>query len=168
VGPYVRRTTRPYAAMAPYMTASPPPEAARVPAHLWIVGVLSLLWNAIGAFDYLMTKLQADWYMSRFTPEQLEYFYSFPAWAVAAWAVGVWCAFAGSAALLARSRFAVYLFALSLVGLALTTVYTNVLTDGTAAMGGGVGYIIFSALIWVILIALLIYSRAMTRRGVLR
>ena len=31
---------------------------ARAPMHLWIVGVLSLLWNAMGVFDYLATKLR--------------------------------------------------------------------------------------------------------------
>jgi hypothetical protein len=59
------------------MTASP--AAARTPAHLWIVGVLSLLWNAMGAFDYTATRLRLDFYMSQFTPQQLDYFYNFPA-----------------------------------------------------------------------------------------
>ena len=32
--------------------------AARTPAHLWIVGILSLLWNGFGAYDYLMTRMR--------------------------------------------------------------------------------------------------------------
>ena len=43
----------------------------KAPVHLWIVGGLSLLWNAFGAFDYLMTQLQVEAYMSQFTEEQL-------------------------------------------------------------------------------------------------
>lgn len=144
------------------------PYAARTPVHLWIVGAMAVLWNAVGAFDYLMTKLRVDAYMGQFTAEQLEYFYAFPAWATAAWALGVWCALGGSVALLLRTRFAVHLFSLSLLGLALTTVYTNIITDGTAAMGESVGYLIFSIAIWVILIGLLVYSIMMRRRGVLR
>ena len=27
------------------------------PKHLWIAGILSLLWNGYGAYDYLMTEL---------------------------------------------------------------------------------------------------------------
>jgi hypothetical protein len=27
----------------------------RVPIHLWIVGILALLWNAYGCYDYVMT-----------------------------------------------------------------------------------------------------------------
>jgi hypothetical protein len=53
--------------------------AVRTPWHLWVVGAVSLLWNAMGAFDYLMTQSRAEWYMSQFTAEQLDYFGSFPA-----------------------------------------------------------------------------------------
>ena len=57
---------------------------ARRPWHLWLVGILGLLWNLVGAYDYLMTQTQNVSYMSQFTPEQLEYFYGFPTWVVAA------------------------------------------------------------------------------------
>jgi len=62
----------------------------RTPVHLWVVGVLALLWNAMGAFDYLATQFKLEFYVKQFTPEQLSYFYGFPAWAVAGWAFGVW------------------------------------------------------------------------------
>jgi hypothetical protein len=143
-------------------------RASRTPLHLWIIGGVSLIWNAFGAFDYLMTQLRVDAYMSSFTPEQLDYFYSYPAWAVAAWATGVWFAFGGSIALLLRSRFAVPIFSISLLGLIVTTIYTNFLSDGMAAMGGSMGYIVFSAVIWIVLIGLLVYSIAMRQRGVLK
>ena len=74
----------------------------KAPVHLWIVGIVSLLWNAMGVFDYLATQLELESYMSQFTEEQLAYFYGFPAWSVAAWAFGVWGAVAGSVGLLDR------------------------------------------------------------------
>src|SRR3546814_7159427 len=37
----------------------------KTPWHLWVVGVLSLLWNAVGAFDYTMTKLNDADYLDR-------------------------------------------------------------------------------------------------------
>jgi hypothetical protein len=144
-------------------------EGVRTPVHLWIIGVLALLWNGFGAFDYAMTMFRVEAYMSQFTPEQLDYFYSFPTWAVAAWATGVWSAVGGSLALLLRSRFAVHLFGLSLLGLVVTTIYTNVITDSTAVMGDDLMvYVIFSVIIWIVLIGLLWYSIAMSRTGVLR
>ena len=68
-------------------------ESTKAPWHLWVIGVLTLLWNAMGAFDYLMTQTQNEAYMSEFTPEQLEFFYNFPTWMVAFWALAVWVAY---------------------------------------------------------------------------
>src|SRR3546814_13177448 len=86
---------------------------AKTPVHLWAVGVLSLLWNAVGAFDYMMTKLGNADYLSAFTPEQIAYFQGFPLWANIGWAFGVWGSVLGSILLLARSRHAVTAFARS-------------------------------------------------------
>ena len=138
---------------------------SKAPRHLWIVGVLAVLWNAIGAFDYSATQLRLDWYMSSFTPEQLAYFYGFPAWAVAAWAVAVWSSLGGSVGLLLRKHWAVGLFGLAIVAMMVTSIYNFGLSDGAALMGPGA--IAFSIVIWVIAFALFFYARAMARRGVL-
>jgi hypothetical protein len=140
-------------------------QTTKAPLHLWIVGVLAVLWNAIGAFDYTATQMRIEAYMSAFTPEQLEYFYSFPAWTVAAWAFGVWGALLGSIALLLRKAWAVWAFGISIAGMLLTTIHNFVLTDGAALMGPGA--MAFSAVIWVIALFLLFYARAMAKRGVL-
>jgi hypothetical protein len=142
--------------------------AVRAPWHLWVVGVISLLWNAMGAFDYIMTQSRSEWYMSQFTQEQLDYFYSFPAWADASWALGVWGAVLGSVALLLRRSWAVWLFGISIIGLVLTTIYNFVLTDGAAMMGDGATVWILTLLVWAITIALFVYARWLTRTGVLR
>ena len=141
-------------------------ESSKTPVHFWIVAIISLLWNAIGAFDYTATKLKLDFYMSQFTPEQLEYFYGFPAWMVAAWAIGVWGSFLGSVGLVLRQKWAVFLFGASIAGLAVSTLYNFILTDGAEAMGSGAA--IFTGVIWLIILFLFFYSRAMASRGVLR
>jgi hypothetical protein len=139
---------------------------ARAPRHLWIVGILALLWNAIGAFDYTATQLRVESYMSQFTPQQLEYFYGFPAWAVAAWAIAVWSSLLGSLALLLRKTWAVWLFGIAIAGMLTTALYNFVLTNGLEVMGRGAG--IFTIVIWVIAFGLFFYARAMAKRGVLR
>ena len=138
----------------------------KAPLHLWIVGAVTLLWNAVGAFDYVAMQLRIGPYMSRFTPEQLEYFDGFPAWTVAAWALGVWGSLLGSLFLLLRKRWAVWLFGIAIAGLAVTTLHNFVLTDGAAVMGSGAA--VFSAVIWAIALFLFFYARAMAKRGVLR
>ena len=140
-------------------------QRTKTPVHLWIVGILSLLWNAVGAFDYSATHLRYEPYMSQFTPEQLEYFYGFPAWVVACWAVGVWGAFLGSIALLLRKGLAVLLFGASILGLAGSSVYNFVLSDGMTAMGEG--GVMFTGVIWIIALFLFFYAQAMAKRRVL-
>lgn len=141
-------------------------SAVAVPRHLWVVGVLALLWNSIGAFDYLMTESRNEAYMRQFTPEQLAYFYAFPAWVVATWALAVWGGVLGSILLLLRRQWAVPVFAVSLVTMVLTTIYNFVLTDGLGVMG--IGGAIFSAVIFAIAVALYLYARRLARAGVLR
>ena len=140
-------------------------QTAKTPVHLWIVGILAVLWNAVGAFDYTATQYRIESYMANFTPEQLEYFYAFPAWMDAAWAIGVWGSFLGSLALLLRRSWAVWLFGASILGLAASTVYNFVLSNGAEMMGEG--GTMFTGVIWVIVLFLFFYSRAMAKRGVL-
>ena len=145
------------------MTASA--AASRTPTHLWIVGVFSLLWNAMGAFDYTATHLELESYMSPFSPEQIDYFYGFPAWATSGWAFGVWGAFVGSIALLLRKSWATWAFGISLAGLAISTLYNFGLSEGLEIMGTGGA--IFTAVIWLVAILLFVYSRRQARNGVL-
>jgi len=138
---------------------------SKTPVHLWIVGVLALLWNAMGAFDYLATKLQLDFYMSQFTEQQLEYFYGFPKLMTACWAFGVWGAVAGSVGLLLRKKWAVWAFVVSCAGMVCTTIYNFGITNGAEIMGSGA--VIFSVVIWAIALFLLWYSWSQVKKGVL-
>jgi hypothetical protein len=42
--------------------------------HVWLVGVSSLLWNSIGAMDFVMTETKNKAYLSAFTPAQLGFY----------------------------------------------------------------------------------------------
>ncbi len=139
---------------------------AKTPAHLWIIGVVAFLWNVMGAFDYSATQLRLDFYMSQFSPEQLDYFYSFPSWVDASWAIAVWSSLLGSLCLLLRKSWAAWLFGLAILGLAVTTLFNFVLSNGLEVMGSEAAA--FTAVIWVIAVLLFFYARAMAGRGVLR
>lgn len=148
--------------------ADPTPPATKTPWHLWVVGVVAVLWNSIGALDFTMTQLKNEAYLKSLTPAQLEYIYAFPLWSVLAWAAGVYGGFIGSILLLVRKRWAVPVFLVSIAGALLTSLYSHVLTDGDKVMGGGSGAMIFSAVIIVIAVLLWVYARKMAKRGVLR
>lgn len=139
---------------------------AETPWHLWLIGVLGTLWNLVGAYDYLMTQTRNDAYMSGFTPEQLEYFYSFPSWAVAFWALAVWGAVLGTILLLLRKRVAATVLMVSFGSMVVVTLYSFVLSNGLEIMGGIVP-VLFSVAVFIISLCLWLYARAMARAGVL-
>jgi hypothetical protein len=148
------------------MNLPTPEDTSKPPRHLWLIGLVALLWNSFGAFDYVMTETRNAWYMSTFTPDQLAYFYTFPAWAVATWALSVWGGVLGSVLLLLRRRLAVPVFAISLATMTTTIVYNYALTSGFKVMGG-VGALAFSGGIFLIGAALLVYARKLSQRSVL-
>ena len=140
---------------------------ARTPAHLWIIGAIATLWNAFGAFDYLMTQTRNAEYLAQFTDPQRIYFESFPIWMEVCWALGVWGGLAGALLLLLRSRYAVLAFGVSLAGLAISTIYQYVLTTPPADMMTG-GMVAMNVVIWAVCIFLLLYAMRMRKAGVLR
>lgn len=145
----------------------------KTPFHLWIVGILSLLWNGVGAYDYLATKLGNRDYIASMTEplgvgidDAMAYFESYPLWMNIAWAIGVWGAVAGALLLLMRSGFAWYAFVLSLCGIVAAGWFqiSNPLpgmTDSTIPN-------LFAGVVLAITVLLAWYSRAMAKRGVLR
>jgi hypothetical protein len=139
----------------------------KTPWHLWLVGILSLLWNSMGALDYTMTKTKNAAYMGNFTPDQLDYFYSFPAWANLGWAVGVWFAVARSFLLLFRSRRALWSFVLSFLGMITTLVYQIAFAETKMLELMGLGPALFTLAIFVVGLLLIIYARTQKTSGVL-
>ena len=53
------------------MSESSETDIEPTPWHLWAVGVVALLWNAMGALDYVMTQTRNEDYMSGYTPSAL-------------------------------------------------------------------------------------------------
>jgi hypothetical protein len=141
-------------------------HAAKTPWHLWVVGIVALLWNAMGAMDYLMTQTQNPEYMAQFTPEQLEFFYGLPIWAEASWAIAIWGAILGCILLLMRKGLAVPVFLVSWLAMVVTSFQNFVLSNGLEIMGDPFS-LVFTAVIFLVALALFLYARAMRSRGVL-
>lgn len=138
-------------------------DTAKTPWHLWVVGGVTLLWNAIGIFSYMMTRLDKLDALGM-TAEDIAFFNSFPAWANALWALGVWGAFFGSVLLLLRSRWAVPSLIISVIGLIGTTYFQRVMID----MPEKHDSIPLSVTIWIITLFMLWYAHRMRGQGVLR
>ena len=142
--------------------------ATRTPWHLWLVGVVAVLFNAIGVFDFVMSMAQGATYMAGagMTPAQIDHYQQMPAWMTLVWAIGVFGAFAGSVLILLRNTLAWQALAVSLAAFLLSLAYTYVLTDGGEIMGQQMA--VTSAVIAGLLAFFTWYAWWMTRRGVLR
>jgi hypothetical protein len=139
----------------------------KAPWHLWVIGVVALLWSSMGAMDYVMTQTRNESYMSNFTPEQLSFFYGFPAWIVATWAIATWGGVVGSVLLLLRKGIAVWLYLASFIAMLITTFQNYILSNGMEVMGDTFS-LIFAAIIILIALGLFLYSRIMLRHGTLK
>lgn len=144
---------------------------AGAPAHLWIVGLLALVWNGFGATDYFMTRTRgAAWIEQMMHTDQgaaiMAYIDSFPIWASFGWGLGVWMGLAGSVLLLMRHRLAVPAFALSLIGAVLGMSYQLMNPPGIAELEGGINAVMPFVII-AIALGLFLYARAQRAKGVL-
>ncbi len=138
----------------------------RTPWHLWLIGVVAFLWNSIGAMDYVMTQTRNEDYMSGFTPEQLAFYYGMPAWVDAFWAIGVWGGVIGALLLLFRLRHAIWAFLASLIAVVVTTFHNYVLSNGMEVSGDAFS-LGFTAVIFLVALALFLYARAMQKQKIL-
>jgi hypothetical protein len=145
---------------------------ARTPVHLWIVGILALLWNGFGCYDYFMTRTEGAAWINQMMhtadgDAMMAYINAFPIWVSIAWGVGVWGGLAGSLLLLLRNRHAVTVLALSAVGAVVGIGYQLLNPSGIAEMNEGINrampYVIIA-----IAIALFFYARAQRAKGILR
>ena len=138
----------------------------RTPRHLWIVGVLALVWNAFGCTDFSMTVTRNPEWMAPLSPEMIDWLDNAPSWTIVTWALGVWGGLAGALLLLLRSRWAVAAFTISLLGLAVNQIYPFV--SDVPAMLTSPASIGITLVIWVVALFLLWYAVRLRGARVLR
>lgn len=135
----------------------------KTPWSFWAIAVLAVLFNLGGAISYSLTKFKMlD--PTQFTAVELAYLYDVPAWGSAVWALGVWGAFLGSIFLLLRNKLSVPLFGIAIFGLVVFTYYQRFFNELPESMQT-TGQNLFAAAIWIVTIALFIYSRRLRDAG---
>jgi len=142
---------------------TPSADTAKAPLHLWVVGLLTLVFNTMGIISYTTTALGmlADMGM---TPAQIAFMESYPTVIIAFWALGVWGAFAGSVLILLRSRWAMTAMVVAVSGLAVMTLYNHLLIALPADMQSPA----LDLAIWAVTLFLLFYTRRLAQAGFLR
>lgn len=133
--------------------------------HIWVVGIATLLWNSMGAFDFTMTQMGNTHYLEQFTKEQLAYFSSFPIWVVIAWGLAVYTSVIGSVLILFKSTWAAPILGISFGSMCITAVHNFLLADTKLNEIAGNEAIYFSIAIFVVALLLWIYAGRMTKTG---
>ena len=100
-----------------------------------VIGGILLLWNLIGVAFYVIQATQDLAVLARTDPYQAHLFATMPTWGWLAYLVAVVAGTLGAAALLLRSRWAVPLFMLSVVGIVVQFGRTFLMTDLWAVKG---------------------------------
>jgi hypothetical protein len=142
-------------------------QTARTPWHLWVVGVLALVYNAAACYSHVQTLRQDASYFAGtgVTPELAAYFAALPYWYIVMWTIGAWGGLVASVGLLLHKSWSVQWFIASQLGFIVNSVAT-LLNPKAQEVLGSVGQIWSIATI-VIGILVVLYSMAMKRRGVL-
>ena len=135
----------------------------KAPWHLWVVGILSLLWNAGGAWTFIQAQSGAPMDMDA---TEIAYFAAQAPWFVAVTDVAVVAPLLAAITLLLRNRWAVPLYGLSVVAIVVTSAYD--FSQGTALGLNDQGWLILNCVTFCLAILQLVYAMAMKSRGVLR
>lgn len=135
----------------------------KTPWHLWVVGVLSLLWNASGAYTIMAAQAGL---LQGISADEAAYYAAQPMWFATVTDIALVSAIVGAAFLLLRSRRAVWLYGLSLVAILVTHAYD--LAMGTSRAFANSAALTVTVIILVLAVLQLLYARAMWKRGVIR
>lgn len=137
-------------------------EPSKAPSHLWVVGVLLVLWNAWGIA--LAIGVQTS-QLPPLDPEDLAFFEAQPLWITLVADLGAFAGVAGAVSLLLQSRWALRFFLAQVTLIAFTNVYE--LANGTSLLLDSPELRIATAVLAVVLAAQIVYAWKMIRRRVL-
>ena len=131
----------------------------------WFVGGAALLWNLLGMFFYVNTRMSsAETYAAQgFTPDQIAFMEATPEWALSAFAISVTAGVLASLFLLLRKAWAVPTFIVSFVAAVLLNINSFVINDTIAVLGMQPVYV--QATVIVIGLLLILYSRSARAKG---
>ena len=139
-----------------------PKSNISAPWHMWVLGVVLLLWNGLAAFDYVMTVIRYEPYLAGHPEEVLSYFFNAPLWMYVTWGISMIGGFIGTVLLLMRRRLAVPVYTIAWFFSVLAVVYSII----NPVPGGG--NTLFGVAVIIISLLILAYFYWLQRRGVLR
>ncbi len=139
-------------------------DTFKPPVWFWIVSVIALLWNLMGAMAYLRQVFITDEMKAAMSANQLELMENTPAWATAAFAFAVWGGVLGCVGLLLRKKWARPILLLSLLGILIQMSYAFFMTNA-AEVYGTVQGVVMPILLIGIGVGLVLFAKSSQNKG---
>ncbi|MCR9229167.1 MAG: hypothetical protein NXH90_17235 [Flavobacteriaceae bacterium] len=109
--------------------------SVKPPVWFWVVNVIALLWNLIGAMNYLNQAFNQEALLESMDQAQREAFEGIPAWATAAFAIAVFSGTLACIGLLLRKKWAKLLFIVSLIAAVAQFIHWLFISNAVEAFG---------------------------------
>tara|TARA_R110000868_G_scaffold7380_2_gene40229 strand:+ start:66 stop:503 length:438 start_codon:yes stop_codon:yes gene_type:complete len=123
-------------------------KIVKPPVWFWIISIIALLWNIMGAGQYLAQEMMTDEAKTLMTAAQLKLLEETPTWLTAVFAIAVWSGVLASIGLLLRKKWSKSVFLISLIAVIIQMGYSSIMTKTVEVYGS-------SALIMAIVITLI-------------
>lgn len=146
------------------MTDNTAPQGVKAGWHIWLVGIIGILWNGFGSLDFTLTTMRVEAWLAPYPKAVVDHIFSLPWWMFGLWAVGVFGGLAASIALLMKSKAAATLFPASLIAAMVSFVVNS--NDPDAPKMEGTDIIPYMVIVLALIFAA--YAFWQQRRGVLR
>ncbi|HUH28143.1 hypothetical protein [Gelidibacter sp.] len=97
------------------------------PAYFWIVGIIALLWNIFGVYNYIMQTFMTAGKLSSGSHTQQNLYEDLPIWFISIFSIAVFAGLLGAISWLLRKKVAYILFIISFLAVGIQQFY--VLTE---------------------------------------
>ena len=135
---------------------------------MWVAPILLSLCYLVPSFDFIMVQVKNHEYMEAngFTQEQIEFWFSYPTWAVILWGTSLFAAELSGILLLCKKGLAAPASLVSLFTYVICMIRQYGFTNFTESHPEP-KWVIANVMIFVLLLCHFLYARAMKSRGVL-
>ena len=141
-------------------------QTVRPPTWFWVMAILALLWNLMGLLAFIFQLLMSPEVLASLPENEQELYRDMPLWATVAFGLAVIAGTLGCIFLILRTRLAMVLFVLSLVGIVLQDAHNFLFSNVLEVYGPG--SLIMPVVVLIIALLLIVMSRRADRLGWLR
>ena len=132
----------------------------------WIIGIIALIWNGMGVYNYLIQAFKTESFTAQLSAEQMALMEGLPVWMTALFAIAVFAGLLGTIVLLIGKKIATTLFLVSFVSVIIQQLYWIFGTNASEVFSEQMPYLM-PVLIIVFAAFLVWYSKNQKAKGVL-